>query len=883
MRATRHVVRRMLTTEACAPVCCPWRSVPGSHHHHHSHHHRHTPRCLPPPRAPGSSFRRHFFGAGAAGPKANPWTRTADLDPGLDTMLDLSTRARAHDRPPAAAQLADAFRSFFRAKRRTRTPLLATQVDHAARTLQHLLDTNQAQPGAGLTRDDLELARDALVDNMRETNSASHARLARLLHAEISARNQETTAEAAGSMAMPCWAKDLVALVAVLCQTGDAREARALVLEQWRARPHLIGRKTWSYVLLGLAREDRHDELERTLAMMEACGTPFDAKLHQDLTTHYAQRDDVPATQKWYARPIARGQQASYHTRAQILRFCIRTGQMAWGEPVFRAVVAARPRKKMCDLILLWAAASGRGVDEIERMMRVMVQRQQQQQAAQAAAEAEAEAEADDDDGGGGGGGGSGGGGHGDDPQAPDIETINGLVEWAHGRRDPYTAERYVALGQKWGMEANARTWVLQMRYRLDVGDLDGVRAAYGRLQREQAVAGTSSPGSGDDLAVVNQYIRALVAGRASERSAIEGVVADVEGRGARLEPTTVLALCMWHLVQHDDLGAVLHVLQDHTGHYSPDQRATIATGFVAFICDDAGSSTAQAWDAYTLLTHALHELAVDTRLALMAAFFRRQRSDMAAHVFGQLVRRQRQQQQRQRRGGGAHEHSHEHSHEHAHERPLADAYVACFEGIGRAADVQALEMVHNLLKLDAGLEPDTRLLNSLMLAYLGCDMPDRALDFWAQIARSRPGPSRNSIAIALRACECSRAPHAEHDARRIWARLHAFRVPLTTALYAAYVAALAAHGRLRECCGLVDAAPACLAGGAAAAGSVPDLLLLGTLYNACPSGEDKAKIERWIRYKYPPQWDRLRGEEVGLVRAEDGGRVFRIDRELRP
>ena len=64
----------------------------------------------------------------------------------------------------------------------------------------------------------------------------------------------------------------------------------------------------------------------------------------------------------------------------------------------------------------------GKGVEDVERMIQVMIRHNKD-----------------------------------DESIRPDIVTINGLVELAMSLKDPYLAERYIALGLKSGIQPDSR------------------------------------------------------------------------------------------------------------------------------------------------------------------------------------------------------------------------------------------------------------------------------------------------------------------------------------------------------------------------------------------------------------------------------------------
>lgn len=354
----------------------------------------------------------------------------------------------------------------------------------------------------------------------------------------------------------------------------------------------------------------------------------------------------------------------------------------------------------------------------------------------------------------------------------PDIGMINQLIELANSRDDPYTAERYVALGQRWGLEPDARTYILQLDYRLKVGDLDGARAAYTKLQSEDL-------SEGHDLPFVNKLVVALCE-KDKSYDTIISIAEDLTERGVHFEPPTVAALARLHLRRGELEQVDDGLLTSHIRNYSLDQRAFVRNFLVSFILDRT-YHTALIWETYRILRNHFPETSTEVRTTLMTEFFTRRRPDMGTHIFGHM----RQSP-------------------HRDQRPTAMTYKACFEGIARTGgDAESLQLVHNMMKLDTEIEPTTRLLNGLMLAYTASGSPARALEFWDDIVHSSEGPTYSSIQIALQACET--AAYGERKARDIWARMRRLGISLKREIYAAYVGALAGQVKFQECVDLVD------------------------------------------------------------------------------
>lgn len=666
------------------------------------------------------------------------------MNPGLGLMLKLGTVLNMGTRPPPSDEIAKAFNDFFQARLNAPTPLENIQAQHAMITFTHLQKTHTQVEGFGLVDEDLRVALEALAhslalhgkrQSLKKEVSETHNLLGKLLFAELTQRRKRNLERQ--ELQEAC-SGDLLPFIQILSHSGDSLYARGLVEDHWRADLASSGRSSWVQVLRGFARENNGKELVDTVEIMQKYEIPFDYKVHQSVTLYYARRDDMQMTKKWYKYPIAGSQVPTGYTDFSVLRLCIRHNELEWGDPIFKSLLERNPEtSKEWNIIFQWAAARGKGVDEIERMMKVMVRRNEDNEK----------------------------GIH------PDIETINGLVELANSKNDPYTAERYVALGRKWGFHPNAETYLLQLDYRINVGDIDGARAICTLLQSQEIH-------ENKDVPLINRLIVAMCAGTTHSSEAIMGLAEGLSERKARFEPETVVALTRHHL-ERDETRDLVDLLHTHVFHYGVDQRASIRDVLVEFSLDRS-NNTSRAWDIYTITRQIFTETDISIRTNLMNEFFNRDRSDMACNVFGHM----RQQPA-------------------DHERPTVDTYTACFEGIGKSGDQESLDTVHNMLKLDAKIEPNTKLYNSLMLAFMGCDQPRRGLEFWTDILHSREGPTLNSIQIALRLCEA--APFGNRYAREIWAKLKKFEIEITREIYTAYIGAIAGGGYLLECVKLVD------------------------------------------------------------------------------
>lgn len=661
--------------------------------------------------------------------------------PGYQRMLDLSLMEKMQARPPPPEDLVKAWRRFFQYKCKKDESVNSLQAQHCLRLSKHLRALNSDEENCGLGYDDYKIALGALR-RLPKDHQGVNVELARHLH--MACLENPTSTENQHS--------DLTAFVHILTKTGNSYEARDLVAEacsNHSSSPDLghHGKilNRWLMVHAGFAQEKNEIELLKSFQTAEQQGLVYSPNAQMILTTFYAARDDVEATRRWYNRPleddpdsgVKRSGRPAAPTIQAILRLCARKNELDWCKEVFVDLLEKSPTKRLWDVILQWAAGvMGKGVEDVERMIEVMIRR------------------------------------NADNPSMrPDTETINGLVELAMSKNDSYLAERYLAVGSKFGIRPNAKTYILQMDYRARVNDLSGAQAAYDALQSEEV-------SRDEDLPAINLLIRALCTAKEDNYNRIVSILTDLEERKKRLEADTVAHLTRMYL-QRDQTDDMIDMLQTETYHYALDERSRIIQTFISF-CIDKDINNVRSWEAYTIMRQVFDETPTKLRTQMMNEYFSRGRCDMACHVFG-------------------------HMRQHAilNRRPKLETYVQCFEGIARCEDRESLDMVHNMLKMDSSIEPNTKLYNSLMLAYTACDEASIALDLWDDITNTSEGPSYTSLEIVFWAC--GRKPFGDRKARDIWNKMRRMEIEVTGNVFASYVGALAGQGKFEEARDMVE------------------------------------------------------------------------------
>lgn len=681
--------------------------------------------------------RRTFFGIFQKPPRE---LKEPTVEPGYTVLLQFrSAEAEGHRLPPRT-ELVAAWRTFFDYKIRHFKAVNSSQAFIALRLLDHL----QGLEGAGLGLKDLRLARDALLMPARDwTRQGSHVKLARRVYEEIvreTERGPQQEGDGEGDIA--AWEDarraDFRASIKHYTLYGGSVHAAKLVEEHWRSLQqagavYKGANYLWVLVFRGLAGEGNEEKLQEVWGKAQECGIYFMPAIHEIMVTYYASRDRVEETKEWFGKPIYGGYRPLSETYLQLLKFAVRNGEQEWVKPIFEELRDSKPTKALWDVIFQWAVlAEGKGVDDVRHMMETAVYNSRNTE---------------------------------ERPIQVDIGTINQLIEVAIEKKDPYLAERFITVGSEMGIAPNSRTYLLQMEYRIEAKDFSGAGVAYKKLE-------TSYITDDEDVPMLNKYIRALCQADKPDVERILEITRNVEERNAQLEPETVASLCMVFL-KADQEFEVMDTLSLHAIRFSLEERARVEKALLEY-CLDRNTSTARAWDTYSLVRQFFPETEATDRIRLMESFFDRKRPDMACYVFGHM------------RAADTPSH-----------RPTKETYIQCLEGLGRCPDAESLKMVHNMLKMDTTVQPDTRVYNALMIAYLSCGDPGTAYDFWSDISHSIEGPTYNSLAIVFRVCE--NMPFGFRRAQAIWEKMQRMDLDVPGYVFAAYCGAMAGRGSVEE------------------------------------------------------------------------------------
>jgi hypothetical protein len=178
--------------------------------------------------------------------------------------------------------------------------------------------------------------------------------------------------------------------------------------------------------------------------------------------------------------------------------------------------------------------------------------------------------------------------------------------------------------------------------------------------------------------------------------------------------------------------------------------------------------------------------------------------------------------------------------------QPTKQTYEIMLSGCAKTRDAQTLEHIHNALRLDSSIEPDTPLFNSLMLAYNRSRLPEKALAIWEVLSESSRLPDVETASLALDACV--RLPrYGLIRARKIWTFMEDNQIEPSSSSYAALLSVFATVGKWDGMLGLLERMDK----------EKVNAQVLGTAYN-CMRRDRKAEIEKWARENRPEVWDFL-------------------------
>ncbi|KAF4551345.1 Hypothetical protein D9617_13g098430 [Elsinoe fawcettii] len=549
---------------------------------------------------------RSFLGLPIFGKRRNAVTEPR-LDPGIDKLEEHAKRLRLNARLNDPQEVRHAVRKYVKHKQSIKSYVEDRHVNLLHKAYKYLRRTNNA-------RLDVEELRD-LLRVLKEPRGAGQpydtrddqvrGRFSVLLLADILERSE-------GGMAVG--QEDVQLCILTLTASGRSMRAREIVFErslqssqdddfgtaQTVATLDIDIARCLPFILRGFSEESNQAEVMRTIDLAAQHGFAVEkmSSCAATLCHHFTKARDTSNAKLWYDHfktaklEAATGysllkDRASGELHTALIQYCIETGDREWGQTLTTDVLDMVTPKRAYDLILVWAAGTGKGVEEIDRMIGILEE--------------------------------SG-------KFKLNISTINKLIGLALWQKDAYKAERFFNLGIAHGLTPNAATFVMQIDYRCSVNDVDGALTAYSNMQSE------TYPENGEEVSAVNKLVRAMCATRVHDFDSIMNVAADLTDTGARFDAETVSTLAVLHL-SRAEIDDAEDLLNTHAFQYSSAERKGILHALIDF-CSNPENDSEVVWATYELLKKTFDDMNRDQRTRLMNEFMRRGHGHLAVSIF---------------------------------------------------------------------------------------------------------------------------------------------------------------------------------------------------------------------------------------------------------
>ncbi|PWY92949.1 mitochondrial respiratory complex I chaperone [Aspergillus heteromorphus CBS 117.55] len=707
---TRRVFRAILNNEPLSSSRC----------HHRFLHSSRGVRSRKPILSPYHIQRRGLFAYDAA-PPASSQSAALPSETGLSPMRDLMRSLADKSRGPTNATLARAFQDFFVARAEVPGVFTSFHAQLLITTWKYLRAHEDELVAEEWQRvfstENLENVLYVLSEAKCLPESHETLRkVARLAYLELCSdhgfgRNR---------ISRPA----LIAYIHIQAMNGNPEEARHVVENFWN-KLEKTSPSPWLTVMRGFAINDDRYQIERTVELLHEYGIKFDQNAHEELITLLIGQGLLVAVKTLYECPLPGGQQPSIATKEAVVKYAILKAEIAWAEPIVESL-SKFPIMETMRIMLLWEAVHKKSAAAILEKAQALVS---------------------------------------EDPAARDslnMSCVNSLVEYANSIKNLDLAIEFAALAPQWGLRPNVQTQLLLLESYIMAGDVNKALTSMEAVQDPEKMVLQNMP-------LMNKLITMLCLS-SQENNVLEKISSFLDPlfeNNVRLEADTLAALTHALLYRHD-LEGVSELLRPRLGSYDSHERTKIRNALIDFIADQS-QENGEAWAAYELLQLAFPETGVAKRTEIMSSFFKRNRSDQAFLVFGNM----RQAEDFAR-------------------RPKPDTYVRCFQGFARTQDGKNVDLVHNMLKLDVQIDLNTRLLNSLMLAYAACDLPEKAMEIFREILQTSEGPSQKTLTIFFKACE--KHHNGVEEAVKMFNKIKLLEITIDRQMYMAYVEALAAQ-----------------------------------------------------------------------------------------
>ncbi|KAF8241637.1 hypothetical protein K440DRAFT_591776 [Wilcoxina mikolae CBS 423.85] len=421
--------------------------------------------------------------------------------------------------------------------------------------------------------------------------------------------------------------------------------------------------------------------------------------------------------------------------------------------------------------------------------------------------------------------------------EALDVDTMNGLISGAISQDRYDLMERFLRVMGARQIDPNYATLELQLLSYIKRSDIPSAISVFEDLKYTQDIPDGYT---GD---IPQQLLRRLAETYPDpESKKAFGVYNDLVDMKVLLTSDTILPLLNM-LLESESFENARSLLNRHIGHYTPHERKSIIDCLIEHAQQEKISLEA-SWETYLLLVRSFPETSKNHRQTMMNHFFSLGSPQAAVRVL-------------------------EHMNMTEDRKPNKFQYSAAFVGLGQAGDVEGLQNVQRMLNMDAYVEVDTVLLNTLMYAYARCGLFERAFIIYDEIARSREGPDAATISQVFDMCGRFRNGGLDR-ARNLWSKFR--RLPLTENNIASYVEALARHEAWDEAWRVVREMET-------EQGIKPGHRILSTLHSTFRRNR-LLELEKWLETEHAEIWAEVK-EELNATMNEKVPDKVEVDGEV--
>ncbi|KAF3939347.1 hypothetical protein ABW19_dt0205405 [Dactylella cylindrospora] len=408
----------------------------------------------------------------------------------------------------------------------------------------------------------------------------------------------------------------------------------------------------------------------------------------------------------------------------------------------------------------------------------------------------------------------------------PNIEIMNELLEFAIWKEDAAMAQFLSLLVDRWRLQQNRRSQILQIRLRMLCNDPAGAVSAWDNLRYFE-----DSTDSGEETM---ELLALMASNTQTDPEVIKHFYSDVIARNLPIDADTLCILTDYHL-RRSPLDVTMKAITREVHTYtSSDRRKVLKT--IGEYMGLPETSAPDAWLIYDVIKQIFLEMDVSVRKDLMQLFFHKGRPDMGVVCFMDF--------------------------RHSNTKPDTETYTIAYKYLAKHQDGSGVVTVHAMMKLDPEVKPDTELYNSLMWAYNSANLPAKALDVFRTITTTNEGPDGDTLSLVMITIGLMPGEVRRRDGV-IWGNFRKLGIVPTIHNHAMRIAAWCMNGAYDEGFQMARELEE-------KEGIRPDRNVIMALYAEYQPSR-RGEIIQWAEEKYPDVWAEIANDPSEPLKQYEG------------